>query len=89
MHKCVLPSCRCYNQSNDVDPFWFSTTISVTVRLSGWYLSFKAAETQRVCLFFPPKFFCCVTLGLYTHFMEMLLLFHGLEGLAGNTSVEV
>ena len=38
---------------------------------------------------FFPQFFCSITLGLYTSFMEVLFLLDRLEGLAGNTSVEI
>lgn len=38
---------------------------------------------------FFPQFFCSITLGLCTSFMEVLFLLDRLEGLAGNTSVEI
>lgn len=46
--KFVLLSYCYYSQSKKVDPFCFSITVSVTARISSWYLSLEAAEMQRV-----------------------------------------
>lgn len=46
--KFALLSCCYYSQIKKVVSFCFSITISVTVRISCWYLSLEAAEMQGV-----------------------------------------